>query len=287
MGKIKLIINADDFGLCDDVNKSIIECYNKGNLTSTTLMVNMPGTLNAVELAYQNPDLGIGLHFTLTEGSPLTNNKSLINEDGNFLSRSELLKKLIFNRIDLSEVRLEFKAQLDKALSFDIKITHIDSHQHVHLIPSIFKSILPYIKSKNLPVRNAYTYVNKGLLYKSPLKFIKQSLLKNSIHGLRKEYSFSPDYMFSLYDFPEIEKDNNLYDNMLIEFSKKIKEHSVIELIVHPYNQSSQLNYLYPNDFEERNTFFENCYAEYSILNNEKLTWQNKDITLINFAQIN
>ena len=47
----KLIVNADDFGLCTSVNKAIIECHLAGNINSTTLMANMPGTEEAVELS--------------------------------------------------------------------------------------------------------------------------------------------------------------------------------------------------------------------------------------------
>ena len=65
----KLIVNADDFGLCSSVNKAIIDCHLAGNINSTTLMVNMPGSIEAVELAKQHPKLGIGLHFSPRKSS--------------------------------------------------------------------------------------------------------------------------------------------------------------------------------------------------------------------------
>lgn len=285
---MKLIINADDFGLCDDVNKSIIECYQKGNLTSTTLMVNMPGTLNAVDLASQNPGLGIGLHFSLTEGTPLTKNKSLIDENGNFLSRSELLQKLLFNKIDLAEVRLEFEAQLDKAYELGIEISHVDSHQHVHLIPKIFNTIISTINNKKLPYRNAVTILNDKLLFRNPIKYLKQLILKKNIIKHREKNSFSPDFMCSIYDFPEIEKNEVLYSNVIksTDFFFDIKPESIVELIVHPYKESNQLKSLYPNDYNERMPFFQNCYSEYSILSSNTLNWKGCGANLVSFKDL-
>src|SRR5688500_10676933 len=101
---INLIINADDFGLCSSVNQAIIDCYKAGNLTSTTFMVNMPGTSEAAELAKVNPGLGIGLHFCLTEGKPLTVASTLIDKNGNFLTREKLIKKALAQKINPSEV---------------------------------------------------------------------------------------------------------------------------------------------------------------------------------------
>ncbi len=67
----RLIINADDFGLCESVNKGIVEAHTKGVLTSTTIMANMPAAEQAVELAKNLPTLGVGVHLNLTNGKPL------------------------------------------------------------------------------------------------------------------------------------------------------------------------------------------------------------------------
>ena len=69
----KLIINADDFGLNTSVNHAIIESFEKGLINSTTLMANMPGFEEAIELAHKNNIIDkIGIHLCLTEGEPIT-----------------------------------------------------------------------------------------------------------------------------------------------------------------------------------------------------------------------
>ena len=65
------IVNADDFGADIGINRGIAEAHTSGIVTSTSLMVNMPGTEDAVELSRKLPGLGVGLHVNLTnEGGP-------------------------------------------------------------------------------------------------------------------------------------------------------------------------------------------------------------------------
>ncbi len=60
---VKLIINADDFGLCRGVNSAVAKAHNEGVLTSATLMANMPGAAEAVEIAKKTPSPGVGVHL--------------------------------------------------------------------------------------------------------------------------------------------------------------------------------------------------------------------------------
>ncbi len=282
---MKLIINADDFGLCESVNSAIIDCYLKGNLTSTTLMVNMPGTQHAVTLAKENSKLGIGLHFCLTEGRPLSKCDSLVDKNGLFFSRSKLLKKIFLNIIDYGEVKKEFEMQMDTALKFGINITHVDSHQHVHLIPKIFKTILPGLKKRKLPLRNAYGFVNTNIIFENPVKYLKQVIIKKNISKLRKLYPQTPYFMFSLHDFPELERDNDLYLKMISLLPNSTKTNAIVELIVHPYKDSDDLKKLYL-DYEDRIPFFKSCFSEHSVLTNKTLPWDSKNISLINYSYI-
>src|SRR5512141_57922 len=67
----RLIVNADDFGLTTGVNRAIIECHQRGIVTSATLMANSAAFEDAVALAKQNPRLSVGCHVTLMDGEPL------------------------------------------------------------------------------------------------------------------------------------------------------------------------------------------------------------------------
>ena len=124
----RLIVNADDFGLARSVSTGIIDAYQAGQLSSTTLMVNMPGTEEAVDLAERHPGLGVGLHFNLTEGRPLTDARSLVDADGEFLLRGELIRRAARGRLRPDEITRELTAQLDRFVSLGLSPTHLDSH---------------------------------------------------------------------------------------------------------------------------------------------------------------
>ena len=82
MGKV--IFNSDDFGYSHGVNYGIADAYQRGILTSTTLMANMPGFDHAVKLKRDLPNLGVGVHLTLTCGKPLLKNVTSLMDGDNF-----------------------------------------------------------------------------------------------------------------------------------------------------------------------------------------------------------
>lgn len=68
----RLIVNADDFGFCEGVNRAVKQAHTGGILTSTTTMAGMPAAAQAIESACQMPDLGVGVHLNLTEGTSVS-----------------------------------------------------------------------------------------------------------------------------------------------------------------------------------------------------------------------
>src|SRR6476659_9392907 len=73
----QLIINADDFGISRGVNAGIAEAAACGGISSTSLMVNLPDSADAVTRARSCPRISVGLHFNLTVGNALTGPSSL------------------------------------------------------------------------------------------------------------------------------------------------------------------------------------------------------------------
>src|SRR5215510_11634871 len=81
----RLIVNADDFGFTNGVNKGIVQSYKQGIVTSTTIMANGQAFDEAVELARENPGLGVGCHLSIVGGRPVapaTQIRSLLESDG-------------------------------------------------------------------------------------------------------------------------------------------------------------------------------------------------------------
>lgn len=144
----KLIVNADDFGYSRGVNLGIIDAFQKGILTSATMMANMPGAGDAAALAKENPDLGVGIHFVLTCGRPLTDAPSLVDEAGSFGRKGEYLVQAADE-----EIRRELAAQMEAFCSYGMNPTHIDSHHHVHSHERVYSAVRELALKYQLPVR--------------------------------------------------------------------------------------------------------------------------------------
>ena len=143
----KLIVNADDFGLHPLINAGIIKGFQEGFITSTSLMTSAPFWQEAVELAQQNPTLGIGVHLTLV-GSvppvlPAEQVRSLLDADGLFLpDYVAFAKRFYTGGVRRSELEAELRAQLERALAAGVNLTHVDSHQHTHVLPGVNALVL-------------------------------------------------------------------------------------------------------------------------------------------------
>ncbi|MBP2100033.1 chitin disaccharide deacetylase [Enterococcus rivorum] len=151
---MKLIVNADDFGFSKGQNYGIIDSFKDGIVTATTLMNNMPDTMHAYELAKANPDLDLGVHLALDVGRPISSIElvpSLVDEDGLF-KKNPLADKLN-SPLNLREVYTEWKAQIDLMIDNDIQPTHIDSHHHIHMDPSLIETYLKLAKEYDLAIR--------------------------------------------------------------------------------------------------------------------------------------
>jgi hypothetical protein len=160
----RLIINADDFGLCESVNKGIVEAHTKGVLTSTTIMANMPAAQQAVDLAKNLPTLGLGVHLNLTAGKPLCQDntvKLILDSQGHFaLSPGKLaLASLITGKVRTA-IETELASQIQWLIDKGLKPTHLDSHKHIHAFLSIFPIVCRLAKRFSIPAIR-YTYEPK------------------------------------------------------------------------------------------------------------------------------
>ncbi len=142
----KIIINADDFGLCACVNEGIVRAYREGVLSSATIMANMPGFDEAVALARDNPDLGVGIHLNLLRGLPLSDPAKiapLLEPDGRFLvSPRKLLGRIVSGKAGREVLERELRAQIEKALKAGLVPSHLDSEKHMHAFPPVFRVVI-------------------------------------------------------------------------------------------------------------------------------------------------
>jgi len=152
----KVIFNADDFGISQGVNAAIKQAYDQGILNAASLMVTQKYALQAIEMSKQMPDLDMGLHVNLTNEYPALKACDLpllTNPQGKF--KNGFVKLLILSIFKPSKLRAEVKAEIEaqilKAKQIGVKLSHIDSHRHVHMIPLIFKVMLELKEKYDIP----------------------------------------------------------------------------------------------------------------------------------------
>jgi predicted glycoside hydrolase/deacetylase ChbG (UPF0249 family) len=138
----RLIINADDFGFTRDVNAGIVHAHREGVLTSTTLMANGAAFDDAVRLAKETPTLDIGAHLVLVQGNSLLDGRPLPE------TPRQLLGVLLRRKLN---VYAELKAQIEKILAAGLRVSHLDSHKHTHLVPSVFRVVVNLANEFGIP----------------------------------------------------------------------------------------------------------------------------------------
>ena len=163
----RVIINADDFGIHTEVNHAIIEACEQGVLTSTSLLPTGPAFEEAVSLARTCPRLGIGIHLCLVGSLPTVLSPqevpTLVTDSGRVPdSYPEVIKRACQGRLDYGQVYRELDAQMEKIMATGLPIDHIDSHQHLHVLPQIWNIVqslmMKYgIHRVRIP-REAYSY---------------------------------------------------------------------------------------------------------------------------------
>lgn len=261
----RLIVNADDLGLSPSVNTAILEVHRAGNLSSATLMVNMPGTIDAVERTRGLAGLGIGLHFCITEGMALTGASRLTDTQGRFLDRPTLVRAAVRGRVRADDLRRELEAQLARAADLGVRLTHMDSHQHVHMVPAIFRAIAPVIERHGLPVRMVDPPSGAVLrAWRRPAKALKQWL--NGRFAAQDRALFNGRTNDALVSIHDLDHPGPYTPATYMGLLAAIPEDRVVEVMVHPYILGSDVTGLYAQDLERKRPFLERCVAEHAAL---------------------
>ena len=145
-GTPRLIVNADDFGISQEVNAGIIRAHRDGVLTSTSLMVTGEAAADAVRLAKENPRLAVGIHLVAVMGKsvlPKSEIPTLVDEARNFSNNPVAAGlKYFFSPQSRREIRREVAAQFARFHETGLQLSHVDGHLHLHVHPVIFNEAL-------------------------------------------------------------------------------------------------------------------------------------------------
>jgi predicted glycoside hydrolase/deacetylase ChbG (UPF0249 family) len=139
----KLIVNADDFGYRDNINKGILQAHQSGVVTSASLFVERDGTDEAVRMAMEHPELALGIHIDIDKYFNIEHGHGVITGWADGILNHECLK-------------VEMRRQLDKFYSFGFSADHFDSHHHAHLVKEVFPAACEVAKEYKIPFMRVF-----------------------------------------------------------------------------------------------------------------------------------
>jgi predicted glycoside hydrolase/deacetylase ChbG (UPF0249 family) len=202
-----LIINADDFGMCNAINEAIIQTLKEGVVHSTSLMVCCPWALQALQFLGQHLEIPFGVHLTVIcdadnySWSPITSWEkvpSLVDRAGKFYSVESFPRFL--NKDALNQLELEFRAQIETVLAWGLKPAQLDWHSlHIDERDEIFDLIFRLAKEYRLAHRvTGQTWIEK----------IQKLGLPSNDYNLMDSFSLNPvdkpwRYAQMLHELPE------------------------------------------------------------------------------------
>lgn len=225
---MKLIVNADDFGMDENRTKAICNAFERKIISTTTAMSNMPWFEKAMQIAKEKGFIDrVGLHFCITEGVALSeemkNCRVFCDENGVFTKsfHYNLKTRLILPHSAKRSVAAEAKAQIERFLACGGKYLHLDSHHHAHTDFSIASTLLPIAKS--------YGFTSSRM--SRTISSQRQSLFKRLYKFAYNIYANSI-LPFEADEFTDFEDFRKLYNS--------ISGNARVEIMVHPLYRNTE-----------------------------------------------
>ena len=143
----QLIVTADDVGLHPGMTAGAIRAHEKGIVTACSVVANGAAFDDAVGRLRDVPSLEVGVHLTLVEERPLT----AIRFPKKYTSFVPLY---LARAISITDIEQELRAQIERVLATGLRVTHLNGHQHLHVLPRIFNVVarlaheylIPYVR---------------------------------------------------------------------------------------------------------------------------------------------
>jgi len=228
----KIIVNADDFGACPEINQAVLMAHTQGILSSASLMLGAKHLEEAIQIAKENPSLKIGIHLTLSNAySVLSAEKipDLVDASGRFSSHLFLsgMRYFLSQKIK-KQIQAEIEAQIERFIHFNLNCDHLNFHNHLQLHPSLLKITLEICK--NFPQLKSFRIPNQNYLQNAWQKiphFFLKALLKQMKKKLDEHHFFYNDELFGFFENGEMD------EKKWFDFIPHIKE-GVSEVYMHP-----------------------------------------------------
>lgn len=144
---MRVLLHADDFGASNDTVRATIECFERDALTSASIMPGMPATERATAFAREHRELDFGVHLTFVGDederplSPPEEISALVGKDGSFRPTRELRARSLVRLLSEEQIAREATRQIEAVRDAGVEITHVDSHRHMHKLPSFRRAL--------------------------------------------------------------------------------------------------------------------------------------------------
>lgn len=141
----RLLVNADDFGLHPDINRGILQCVAAGVVDSVSCVMNGAAAAEVARPEWRAAGTALGVHLALTGEPWLTDGRRIAGW------RALLGRLTGGGPAFLRRVRAEWERQLAAFLGHGVTPAHLDSHQHVHLLPGLWPLCLELQAAYRIP----------------------------------------------------------------------------------------------------------------------------------------
>jgi len=251
--KPKLILHADDFGLCREITNDIMDCIDRGVIYRTSVICNTDGVAHASEMFNKaGACFEVGLHLNLVEGKPVSaqGEVNLLVElsSGEFrygflsLWKDYVLGGAKKRKLLKAQIKTEIENQIrifDRFFNRNGTTLHIDGHTHVHMLPFVLDIIIDLsrkhnIRSIRLPNERFFTS-KKSLLHHLPVNMVKHIVLnilsKTQVRKIKRAGLKHNDYFIGILSSGEMNGHNLL---PALKALDGIGDDKIVEVLFHP-----------------------------------------------------
>jgi predicted glycoside hydrolase/deacetylase ChbG (UPF0249 family) len=152
----RLIVTADDVGLHPGMTRGALAAHDGGIVTAVSVSPNGRDFEPAVELLRDRPRLDVGAHLTLVGERPLSDPvriPTLVGADGRLHSKyPAFAARYALGRLRAADLETELRAQVERLLATGLRVVHLNSHQHLHLLPRVLDVVLKLAREHGIPV---------------------------------------------------------------------------------------------------------------------------------------
>ena len=172
-----ITLHSDDFGYKSYSDKKIIQLVRKDRIKSLSVLINMcekKSLKSLVRLVRSKQNIKIGLHLNLIEGKSLDQKAyipSLVNRRGSFYQLKEFVMRLFLGMINPHHIEREIKRQLRMLKNYGLKVSFIDSHQHLHAISPIAEIVNRMAQQEKIKIVRSYRNIKTYTLM-AKIKFL-------------------------------------------------------------------------------------------------------------------